>query len=70
LQFFLDYPTLDFLYSGDALSANYPMAELEPSVKSWSLPKPDDLTRESIARQRKKASELTDKVGFDLGPPS
>src|SRR6185295_6559621 len=45
---------------------------VEPSdiVKSWGQLKPDALPLENIAKFRKKASELVDKVNFDAGPSS
>ncbi|MCH8239033.1 MAG: Fe(3+) ABC transporter substrate-binding protein [Proteobacteria bacterium] len=39
-------------------------------VKSWGTFKPDPLALEMIARLRKKASELVDKVRFNDGPGS
>jgi iron(III) transport system substrate-binding protein len=39
-------------------------------VQSWGKLKPDALPLENIAKYRKKASELVDKVGFDAGPAS
>ncbi|GAB4226716.1 MAG: Fe(3+) ABC transporter substrate-binding protein [Methyloligellaceae bacterium] len=39
-------------------------------VKSWGSFKADGLPLETIARLRKKASELVDKVAFDEGPSS
>jgi iron(III) transport system substrate-binding protein len=45
---------------------------VDPSeiVKGWGKLKPDALPLENIARYRKKASELVDKVNFDAGPSS
>jgi iron(III) transport system substrate-binding protein len=45
---------------------------IEPSgiVKAWGTLKPDALPLADIARNRKAASELVDKVGFDDGPAS
>jgi len=45
---------------------------VEPSdiVKSWGRLKPDPLPLENIAKYRKKASELVDRVNFDAGPSS
>ena len=51
----------------------YPVnAAVEPSeiVKSWGKLKPNSLPLENIAKYRKKASELVDKVNFDAGPSS
>ncbi|MBZ8135073.1 Fe(3+) ABC transporter substrate-binding protein [Afifella sp. IM 167] len=39
-------------------------------VASWGEIHPDELPLAEIARYRKKASELVDKVGFDEGPSS
>lgn len=38
------------------------------TVQSWGTLKPDRLPLENIAKLRKKASELVDKVAFDQGP--
>jgi iron(III) transport system substrate-binding protein len=45
---------------------------IEPSaiVKAWGALKPDALPLADIAKNRKAASELVDKVGFDDGPGS
>jgi iron(III) transport system substrate-binding protein len=45
---------------------------IEPSdiVKAWGALNPDALPLADIARNRKAASELVDKVGFDDGPAS
>ena len=51
----------------------YPVnPKVEPSdvVQSWGKLKPDPLPLENIAKYRKKASELVDKVNFDAGPSS
>lgn len=70
---------MEFLASEEAqkiyASANneYPVnPKVEPSdiVKSWGKLKPDALPLENIAKYRKKASELVDKVNFDAGPSS
>jgi iron(III) transport system substrate-binding protein len=39
-------------------------------VKSWGALKADPLPLENIAKYRKRASELVDKVNFDAGPSS
>lgn len=43
---------------------------IEPSsiVKAWGTLKPDPLPLADIAKNRKKASEIVDKIGFDEGP--
>ncbi len=70
---------MEFLSSDEAqkiyATANneYPVnPKVEPSeiVKSWGAMKPDPLPLENIAKNRKKASELVDKVNFDAGPNS
>lgn len=37
-------------------------------VKSWGTLKPDSIALDKVAAQRKKASEIVDKVKFDAGP--
>jgi iron(III) transport system substrate-binding protein len=70
---------LEFLASdkGQQLYAEvnneYPVKEGVPwsrLVQSWGSFKPDPISLNEIARLRKKASELVDKVGFDDGPSS
>jgi iron(III) transport system substrate-binding protein len=70
---------MDFLASKDAqviyaqVNNEYPvLAGVEPSatVKSWGELKPDQLPLDNIAKFRKQASELVDKVAFDSGPAS
>jgi iron(III) transport system substrate-binding protein len=70
---------MEFLASEDAqkiyasVNNEYPVSpKVEPSdiVKSWGTLKPDPLPLENIAKYRKKASELVDKVNFDAGPSS
>lgn len=51
----------------------YPVsAEVAPSevVQSWGKLNPDELSLDEVAKLRKKASELVDKVGYDTGPSS
>ncbi len=68
---------MEFLASdeGQAIYASvnneYPIsAKVPPSdvVKSWGTLKPDTLPLDNIAKYRKRASELVDKVNFDAGP--
>jgi iron(III) transport system substrate-binding protein len=68
---------MEFLVSEEAqklyAEANfeYPVSgRVEPAaiVKSWGPLKPDPLPLENIAKFRKRASELIDKVGFNAGP--
>jgi iron(III) transport system substrate-binding protein len=70
---------MEFLASDDAqkiyAAANneYPVnPQVAPSdiVKSWGALKADPLPLENIAKYRKRASELVDKVNFDAGPSS
>ena len=56
-----------------AVNHEYPVKEgIAPSelVQSWGTLKPDALPLEEIAKLRRQASELVDKVGFDNGPSS
>src|SRR5262245_56267304 len=70
---------MEFLASDEAqkiyATANneYPVnPAVAPSeiVQSWGPLKPDALPLENIAKHRKRASELVDKVNFDAGPSS
>jgi len=70
---------IEFLVSDEAqkiyATANneYPVGPgVPPSdiVKSWGALKADPLPLENIAKYRKRASELVDKVNFDAGPSS
>lgn len=70
---------MEFLASAGAqklyaeANSEYPVvAGVAPSelVKSWGKLKADALPLAKIAELRKKASELVDKVKFDLGPSS
>lgn len=47
------------------LDPDVPVSE---RVKAWGILKPDTLPLSEVARNRKKASEIMDKVGFDQGP--
>lgn len=67
---------MEFLASDEAqkmyaeVNNEYPVSgRVAPSaiVKSWGPLKPDPLPLENIAKHRKRASELMDKVGFDAG---
>ena len=56
-----------------ATNNEYPVStKVQPSdtVKAWGTLKPDPLPLENIAKYRKLASELVDKVGLDQGPGS
>jgi iron(III) transport system substrate-binding protein len=70
---------MEFLASDDAqkiyAAANneYPVSpKVSPSeiVASWGTLKADPLPLDNIAKYRKRASELVDKVNFDAGPSS
>lgn len=70
---------IEFLTSTDAqtlyASANgeYPVNEaatIPQNVAIWGAPKPDPRSLADVAKLRKKASELVDKVRFDQGPNS
>jgi len=70
---------MEFLASDDAqkiyATANneYPVNPKVPAsaiVQSWGILKADPLPLENIAKYRKRASELVDKVNFDAGPSS
>lgn len=70
---------MEFLASGKAQQIygeqvyEYPVmpgAEPSETVKSFGTIKPDPLPLTDIAANRKKASELVDKVGFNEGPES
>lgn len=47
-----------------------PGVEISELVASWGAFKPDTLSLDEIAKNRKTASELVDKVGFNDGPQS
>jgi iron(III) transport system substrate-binding protein len=47
-----------------------PGVEVSERVSSWGALKPDSLPLADVAKNRKTASELVDKVGFDDGPSS
>jgi iron(III) transport system substrate-binding protein len=68
---------MEFLASDEAqkfyaeINNEYPINPAVPqsaTVKSWGALKPDALPISDISKQRKRASELLDKVGFDQGP--
>lgn len=70
---------MEFLSSGSAQELyaevvyEYPLKEgTKPpaTVKGFGDIKPDSLSLEEIAKLRKKASQLVDKVGYDDGPSS
>lgn len=68
---------MEFLASDEAqriygeVNNEYPVSpKVQPSqvVRSWGVLKADSLPLESIAKYRKRASQLIDKVGYDAGP--
>ncbi|WP_299810762.1 Fe(3+) ABC transporter substrate-binding protein [uncultured Roseibium sp.] len=70
---------IEFLSSGKAqeiyaeTNHEYPVkpgVEVSERVKSWGEIKKDPLPLADVAENRKTASELVDKVGFDDGPSS
>ena len=71
LMEFLASPEAQGIYA--QVNNEYPISqEVAPSevVQSWGKLNPDKLPLEEIAKLRKKASELVDKVNFDAGPSS
>ncbi len=51
--------------------SEYPLkagVAISDQVKSWGTLKPDTLAFDRIAKLRKQAAEIMDKVGFDAGP--
>ena len=70
---------IEFLTSADAqkiyaeTNFEYPVTpgvDVSDRVKGWGELKKDTLSLADIAKNRKTASELVDKVGFDNGPSS
>ena len=70
---------MDFLASDEAqeiyarTNNEYPVSsnvKPSPIVQGWGALKADKLPLENIAKYRKRASELVDKVNFDAGPSS
>lgn len=43
---------------------------VEPSIAGFGVPKVDKVPLEEIAKNRKTASEIVEKTGYDLGPQS
>jgi iron(III) transport system substrate-binding protein len=69
LMEYLASPEAQTLYA--TLNNEYPIdPTIPPSdlVKSWGVLKPDVLPLDNIAKYRKRASEIMDKVAFDNGP--
>ena len=70
---------MEFLSSGEAQEIyaekvfEYPIkpgSEPSATVKSFGKIKPDTLSLDKIAKNRKTASQLVDKVGYNNGPGS
>ena len=70
---------IEFLASGEGQKIyaervnEYPLqpgVAVAPVVAAWGAMKPDTLAFETIAKLRRTASEIMDKVGFDGGPGS
>jgi iron(III) transport system substrate-binding protein len=70
---------LEYLASAEAqaqyaaVNHEYPVKDgvvLSALVQSWGTFKPDAVKLEDVARARRQASELVDKVNFDAGPGS
>lgn len=56
-----------------AVNFEYPVAKgvaVEPFIASFGAPKAETISLEDVAKNRKAASELVEKIGFDLGPQS
>jgi iron(III) transport system substrate-binding protein len=71
LMAYLASPAAQKLYAeGNSEYPVVPGVEASDLVKSWGELKPDNLPLAEIARLRKEASELVDKVQFDAGPGS
>lgn len=54
-----------------AINFEYPVVPgltTDPYIASFGTPNPDTVPLDTIAKNRKSASELVEKVGFDLGP--
>jgi iron(III) transport system substrate-binding protein len=70
LEFFVSHEAQE-LYAEQ--SGEYPVvadAHASDLVKSWGTLKADPISLAELAKLRKKASELVDKVRFDAGPSS
>ncbi|MBD8892218.1 Fe(3+) ABC transporter substrate-binding protein [Roseibium litorale] len=70
---------IEFLTTPDAqkiyaeTNFEYPLTpgvEISERVKGWGELKPDDISLSEIAKYRKAASEMVDRVAFDDGPAS
>jgi iron(III) transport system substrate-binding protein len=71
LMAYMVSPAAQKLYAeGNSEYPVVPGVETTELVKSWGELKPDSLPLGEIARLRKEASELVDKVQFDAGPGS
>jgi iron(III) transport system substrate-binding protein len=71
LMAYLVSPAAQKIYAdGNSEYPVVPGVDAADLVKSWGELKPDSLPLGEIARLRKEASELVDKVQFDAGPGS
>ncbi len=71
LMTYLTSPAAQKLYAeGNSEYPVVPGVEASALVTGWGELKPDSLPLSEIARLRKEASELVDKVQFDAGPGS
>jgi iron(III) transport system substrate-binding protein len=71
LMAYLVSPAAQKIYAdGNSEYPVVPGVDATDLVKSWGELKPDSLPLGEIARLRKDASELVDKVQFDAGPGS
>lgn len=64
-------PAAQELYAAN--NFEYPVVEgvaVEPSIAGFGKPRVDSVSLDDVARNRKAASELVEKVGYDLGPQS
>ena len=62
-------PTAQAAYAAN--NFEYPVREgvsIEPFIAGFGKPSVDNVSLDDIARNRKAASELVEKIGFDLGP--
>lgn len=65
----LTSPAAQQLYA--ARNFEYPVVEgvpVDPAIAAFGRPKMEGVNLEAMAAQRKAASELVEKTGFDLGP--
>ncbi|MCZ8183628.1 MAG: extracellular solute-binding protein [Beijerinckiaceae bacterium] len=64
-------PAAQELYAAN--NFEYPVVEgvsVEPFIAGFGKPRVDSVSLDDVAKNRKAASELVEKVGYDLGPQS